>query len=228
MGNINKESLLDMIFKFKNTFPGHYMFSDSNCHDLRNFLPEKFKWRCEFCKDRFFINANKTPEEALGRELIKVTAESNFNQLFEQLLEKKKSVPQKEYEREFLLSFTLTKKDLNENMGEKIKNFLDKLKDNKIRFTLSRPLPPCLGKITDDSQPKNCFECRELFTVDNGFIRFCEPFKKVLGPEFKQLKNRDQLYTYFASIHERMEILYICKSCLYHIRGLCNGLCFVK
>lgn len=229
MGNINKENLLDMIFKFKNTLPGYYMLSNFNCQFLRNFLPEKFNWMCEFCKDNFFINVNNLPEEALGREFVKIKVKSDLNNLFKRLLAKKEAVIPNKYEKELLLSFRLSEKDLwNKKTGLLIKNFLDKLKENKIRFVLSRPLPSCLGKITDGAQPKNCFECRELFTVKNGFIRFCGPLKNIFSQEIKQIENRKQIYKYFISINNRMEVPNICKKCIYYLRKSCNSLCFVK
>jgi len=228
MGSINEKNLLDMILKFKNTFPGHYILSDSNCQFLNNFLPDKFNWKCEFCKDRFFINVNKEPKEALGREFVKISMKMNLDKLFKQLLAKKKSVPQKGYEREFLLSFKLTENDLNDNVGKKIKNFLDKLKANKIRFALSRPLPLCLGKITDNTQPKNCFECREVFTVENGFIRYCESLGKTRGYRLEWVKDRNQIYEYFKIEHDKLKVLEKCGSCLFKMRTQCNGMCFVK
>jgi len=228
MGNINIENLLDMIFKFKNTFPGYYMLSNSNCYFLRNFLPEKFNWRCEFCKDRFFIDVDKIPEETLGREYVKITTKADLNKLFKQLLEKKKSIPQKGYEREFLLSFRLRKNDLNEATGRKIKNFLNKLKENKIRFALSMPLPPCLGIKVDNNQPKNCFECRELFTVQNGFVRYCEPLGRIKGHMLELIKDRNQIYKHFKIEHNKLSISEECEFCLFKLRNQCNGMCFVE
>ena len=228
IGNINKENLLKAILKFKNTFPGYYMFSESNCYFLRNFLPKKFNWRCEFCRDGLFVNIDKTPEEALGREFIKITAKSDLNKLLKQLLEKKKSVTQKEYEREFLLSFRLSEKDLNDNVAKKIKIFLNKLKENKIRFALSMPLPLCLGIKVDNNQPKNCFECRELFTVQNGFVRYCEPLGRIKGHKLESIKDRNQIYEHFKIEHNKLSISEKCEFCLFKLRNQCNGMCFVK
>lgn len=229
MGNINKGNLSDMILKFKKTFPGYYMFSNSNCSHLINFLPEKINSKCEFCKDRFFINVKKSPEEALGREFIKITMKLDFNELFKRLLDKKKSIPQKEYEREFLLSFRLSENDIhNKRTGLKIKNFLDKLKFNRIRFALSRPLPPCLGKVIDSTQPKNCFECRELFTIENGIIRYCEPLGRIKGYRLEWIKDRKQIYKYFKIEHGKLKLSRKCSFCLFRIRNLCNGMCFLK
>jgi sulfatase maturation enzyme AslB (radical SAM superfamily) len=228
MGNINKENLLDMMNKLKNTFPGHYILSDSDCYSLIKFLPEKFNWRCEFCKDRFFIDVDKSPKEAIGRELIRINSKSNLNILFKQLLDRKKSLPPNGYEREILLSIRLTEKNLNEATGKKIKTFLDKLKINKIRFALSRPLPPCLGKITDNSQPKNCFECRELFTVENGSIKYCDGIKNNKEHRLELVKDRSQIYNYFKTEYDKLKHPEKCKACLFRIRNQCTGICFKK
>jgi hypothetical protein len=228
MGNVNKENLLEMINKFKNTFPGHYVFSDSNCYPLKNFLPEKFNSKCEFCKDRFFIDVDKIPEEALGREFVKINANSNLDNLFKRIQEKKKSVPKNGYEREYLLSIRLAEKDLNKATEKRIKNFLDKLKINKIRFALSRPLPPCLGKITDNSQPKNCFECRELFSVENGSIRYCNGIKNSKEHRLELVKDRSQIYNYFKTEYDKLKHPEKCKACLFRIRNQCTGICFNK
>ena len=42
------------------------------------------------------------------------------------------------------LMFDLEEQDLNEKTGEKIITFLKKLQDEKVDFTLGRPLPPCI------------------------------------------------------------------------------------
>jgi pyruvate-formate lyase-activating enzyme len=228
MGNINKASLSDMIFKLRNTLPGLYMLSNSNCRVLKNFLPQKFRWKCEFCRDGFPLDRKKIFEEALGREFIKINASMNLNKLFRRLLKVKKSIPLNHYEREYLLSFRLEEKNLNKDTARKIKNFLNKLKGEKIRFVLSRPLPPCLGEITDDSQLKNCFECRELFTVENGFIRYCEPLKKIKSYSIEHIKNRHQIYEYFKIEREKLKPPKFCSTCLFSLRGQCNGMCFVK
>lgn len=227
MGNINKQNLLDMINKFKNTFPGYYVLSDSNCRSLVNFLPDKFNWRCEFCKDRFFIDVDEIPKEALGRQFVKINANSNLDNLFKQMKESKKSVLLDGYEREILLSIRLSKNDLNEATGKRIKKFINKMEVNKIRFTLSRPLPPCLGEITDNNQPKNCFECRELFSVENGIIKYCDSIKNKKGYRLESVKDRNQIYTHFKNECDKLKLPEKCKVCLFRIRNRCSGMCFV-
>ncbi|MBS7655448.1 hypothetical protein KEJ50_03000 [Candidatus Bathyarchaeota archaeon] len=70
---------------------------------------------------------------------------------------------------------------------------------------MSKPLPPCLGKITGNTQPKNCFECRELFTVENGIIRYCEPIWKIKGYRLEWVTNRNQIYEYFKIEYEKLK-----------------------
>jgi len=216
MGNINKENLLGMIFKWKKSLPGFFVLSNSSCHQLKKFLPEKFQDRCEFCKNLPF--SNNIPKEAIGREFIKINTKIDFNKVLKRL----------NNEREYLLSFRLTENDLNIETGIKIKNFLDKLKKNEIRFVLSRPLPKCLGVIVDSNQPKNCFECRELFTIENEFVKYCETIGEKKGCRLEYVKNRKQIFDYFEIEHDKLKIPDKCKKCIYFLRKTCNGMCFVN
>lgn len=216
IGNINEENLLDMILKWKKILPGFFVISNSSCEVLKNFLPEKFNHHCEFCKDQPFTDEN-LPEEALGRKFVKIDTKMDFDELMKKLSQD---------DREYLLSFRLTEDDLNIQTGIRIKNFLDKLKSNKKRFVLSRPLPRCLGVITDKNQPKNCWECRELFTIDNEWVKTCEPFKNKGMFELSQVNNRNQIYQYFSSISSAMNIPKKCKSCIFYVRKQCSPVCF--
>jgi hypothetical protein len=102
-------------------------------------------------------------------------------------------------EREYLLSFRLKPEDLNLETGEKIKKFLQLLEDKKIKYFLSRPLPRCLGIEPKNDEPKNCYECRELFIVNNqGDILLCPNIYKIKlsKKEIKEIPNRKQIYSY--------------------------------
>jgi len=217
LGNINREDLLDMTLKWKRTLPGFFVISRSQCGVLSNFLPEKFNHHCEFCKDQPF--ENNLPKEALGRGFVKVNMKMDLNDLIGELSKE---------DREYLLSFRLTEDDLNEEAGQKIKKFLDKLKLKGIRFILSRPLPRCLGNITDSNAPKNCWECRELFGVENGFIKYCPPLKNEEGYRLKQVKDRKQIFEYFEAEHNKLKLSEKCRPCSYRMSGQCNALCFRK
>ena len=228
MGNINKENLSDMIQKFRNTYSENFLFSRSNYWEINNFVPAKFE-------DQFDVSRNipfneDFPEEAIGRKFIKIKTDDDLDSILNKLKEKRKFHGSYGMnDREFLLSFELKEKDLwNQNTKIKIQDFLEKLKSEKIKFVLSRPLPPCLKIETNDKQPKNCFECREMFTVEEGVIKFCEPLENRFGPELNQVNNREQIFDYFNSVHGNMKINETCKKCVYKIRGVCNSMCLVK
>lgn len=217
MGNIIEEYLLDMMLKWKKTLPGSFVLSNSSCNQLRNLLPEKFNDRCEFCRNQPFTE--DLSKEAIGRKFIKIDTSMDFDKIAEKLSED---------DREYLLSFRLTEDDLNIQTGIKIKNLLDKLKSNKIRFVLSRPLPRCLGIITDSNQPKNCWECRELFTVENGWIKSCENMENRAVFELSQINyySRRDIYQYLKSCFDLCNTPQRCKSCIFYIRKQCNPICF--
>src|SRR3989338_901965 len=217
MGNIAEGNLSNMIEKFKNTYSGNFLFSRENYWEIQNFVPMKF--------DDIFDMLRNIPfdknfhEEAIGRKFVRIRTYDDFDFILNELMEKKKLHGHYGVgDREFLLSFELKEKDLwNQKTRIKIQNFLEKLRNEKIKFVLSRPLPPCL-KMEMDKQPKNCFECREMFTVENGIIKFCEPLKNKFGPELKQVNNREQIFDYFNSVHSNMKIPEICKKYIYHLR----------
>ncbi|OGI15182.1 hypothetical protein A3K63_03575 [Candidatus Micrarchaeota archaeon RBG_16_49_10] len=218
MGNINNQNLLPMILKWKNTLPGFFHVSKSSCNRLKDFLPPKFNIdRCDFCRNQPFNS--EMPEEKLGR-LYTILNPENLEEISNKL---------KKGSNEYLLSFRIKEEQLNNKLiGEKIDKFLNELKKRKIRFTLSRPLPPCISVKVDDKQPKNCFECRELFTIDNRRVRYCEPLNNVNGEILEKLDNRMQIFNKFLYYRAEMKISSVCENCIYRTRKKCNGLCFLK
>jgi hypothetical protein len=229
MGNINNENLIDMIRRFEKTFSGYLLLFKKGHHEDNNFSVEKFEDNLDIYRNEPFVK--DTPDEAIGRRFIKVDSDNDFDTIIKEMSEKRIFHGLYGIEnREFLISIRLKEKDLwNKETASKMQKFLNKLDELKIMYVLSRPLPPCLRfNFRDNKQPKNCFECREMFTVKDGVIRFCEPLKNAFGPEIKEVKNRNQIHQYFKSIHSNMQISDTCKSCIYNLRGLCNGLCFVS
>jgi pyruvate-formate lyase-activating enzyme len=214
LGNIMKEELLDMLIRWKKTLPGFFSLSKLSCHEIRRFLPEKFNAdRCEYCHN---IPLNGVPREAVGRIVVKITMDMDLEKLADLMKEK----------REYLLSFRLRPEDLNLEIGERIKKFLQLLEDKKIKYFLSRPLPKCLGITTREEDPKNCYECRELFIIEDGRLKYCEPFQQLKGFEIEYAKDRRQIFDYFVMEKRRLEPIEKCKSCLYFLRRQCDGLCF--
>lgn len=217
MGSINKVELSNMILRWKDSLAGYFNLSENGCGILRKFLPERFGHdSCDFCRNHPFSNNVLT--EAVGRKFVKINMKMSLNRLTKGLSRE---------DVEFLLSFRLTEEDLNKQTGKEIEKFLRKLKDMGIRFVLSRPLPHCLGRVYPDTSPKNCFECKELFTIEKGVVKYCDNVNK-FGLELNQIKNRGQVYRYFDSIHKNMEAPNVCRGCIYYIREECNSLCYVK
>lgn len=214
LGNINKKSLVEMLVEWKKSLPGFFCISNSSCNEVSRFLPDKYKHRCDFCRSHPF---NIPSKEALGQKFLEINTDMDFDKIVEQ---------NKNRKRELLLSFRLKKTDLNKKCGIKIKNFLDKLDQNKIKYTLSRPLPRCLGFITEKTDPKNCFECRELFNVKEGYVKYCDAYNGFIGYPIDNFKNRNQIYEYFEIELKNKKIADICKNCFFMLRKQCNGLCF--
>ncbi len=214
LGNINDENLVDMLVKWKTSLPGHFCLSETSCQEVSRFLPEKYNHRCEYCRSYPLSIRSK---EALGRKFLKLDSGMDFDKIIDKI---------KSEDREILISFRLTEKDLNKKIGTKIKKFLGKLQKNKIRYVFSRPLPRCLGFATRPNNPKNCFECRELFTTEDGQVKYCEPSGGLVGWSLDSLKDRNQIYEYFKIEHDKKGYPEVCKDCLFKERGQCDGLCF--
>lgn len=221
IGNINEESLAFMMSKLKKTISGTIMFRESKCNNLWRYLSPIDRDKCDFCKDQPFVENGSFNSEYLGRKFISLTT-------------KNMSSISKKYDgkHELLLSFQLRKNDLNQNFGMEILKLFNELKKKRIRFKVSRPLPRCLfgqnwSKIIEDLHiPKNCFECHELFTVDSeGMVNFCNTIGQI-GPKFKYTKNRKQIFEYFKTFYDNLDLFENCKNCTFLIRKQCSGLCY--
>jgi sulfatase maturation enzyme AslB (radical SAM superfamily) len=227
MGNINTENLEDMVFRFWQTPLGRFLLSNRTNSGMGTLTPDKFKDEYDALRNEPL--AEGMPEEAIGREFVVIKSDDDFAAILQKMNSRKRFHGYYGMEnREFLLSFRFKDSDLwNEDMSLKIQEFLHKLEDNKIRFALSRPLPPCLKARLGEAQPKNCFECRELFTVENGVVKFtCDCLKGRIYTEIENVKNRDQIYEYFEMEHRKFQLNEICRSCLLKIRNQCNGMYF--
>lgn len=195
---------------------GNLNLSETSCQEMSKFLPDKYKHRCELCKS-YPINVNN--EEALGQRFLRLDSDVNFDKIFEGL---------KNENKELMVSFKLTEKDLNRKVGDRIKGFLDRLEKSNLRYVLSRPLPRCLGFQTRPSDPKNCFECRELFTIEDCHVNYCEPSGGLSGWNLDSLKGREQIYEYFEIKNKEKKMPSVCINCLFRMRKQCDGLCFRK
>jgi len=127
----------------------------------------------------------------------------------------------------FLLSFHLQKSEFNLSTGKKIIEFLNSLKKSKKYFKVTKPLPKrCLfgenwEKIFEKYEiPKTCFECLELFFLENNDIIFCNGKK---GGKFDEAKDRREIYDKFIELKTRKEPEN-CNDCIYKIRKSCDGI----
>jgi len=122
-------------------------------------------------------------------------AKKDLNLLLEQIL----SCKDKDYKPKlFLLSFNFFKNDLNIKTGEKVEMLLSDLKKNKVFFKVTKPFPkPLFGLRYEEvvesyKVPKNCYECLELFAVQNRRIRFCNGVWK--NKKISDYSNRREIF----------------------------------
>jgi hypothetical protein len=128
------------------------------------------------------------------------------------------------------ISFSLSKRDLNQKSGKKISKYLKDLRDVGINFKITKPLPRCLFNsnyldiIREFNIPQSCKDCLELFTVkEDDIIIFCKILDNKSGSEFKYINNRNQVYELLSILSEKNKVNKICESCLHFIRKNCNG-----
>lgn len=162
--------------------------------------------------------------------LIETTGEfclvSNVERDFGKILKKAKQTNSP-----ILLSFNLGEKDLNYATGQKIFDLLHNLKENRIDFKVSKPIPECVlgtryNKISSIFNiPKDCYECGELFTVKDEEIISCKYINKK-GPKVYYIGDRNQVWEFFNTLRLEKKPSEKCKKCLYFKRKTCDGLCF--
>ena len=82
--------------------------------------------------------------------------------------------------------------------------------------------------MTDSAEPKNCWECRELFVMDNMQIVCCPNVYSIKGLEFDKIKtsNRKAIYDFFSAEVKKLKLPDMCRNCIYMKRKNCDGLCF--
>ncbi len=222
MGNINEESLKNLIDKFSKTLPGYILWSEkSSCPvRMKRLLPSNIDDTCDYCRNQPL--AEEIQKEAIGRYYTIINIGDDFDKLLEKL---------KKPNRELLLSFNLNEKDLNQKTGKKIIGFLSALKNAGVRFKISKPLPRCLFGMNyiniakELGTPRNCYECSELFSVVNEAIVSCKPINKK-GPNIYYMEDRNQIWEFFNILRLQKEPGEKCKKCSYFMRKFCDGLCF--
>ena len=65
-----------------------------------------------------------------------------------------------------------------------------------------------------------------MFTVEEGFVKYCNVLKNMKAHTLEAFKNREQIFEHFDSKHKKLELLNRCRACLFRIRNECNGMCF--
>jgi len=208
MGNINERSLKTMIDDFSKTLPGYILWSkNSNCSKRMPKLNPPATDYCDYCRNQPLTE--EMPAESIGRQFVKLTP-------------KNLKIPKTD--RELLLSFDFKEQELKKN-----DDIIALLLNLKTRFTLSKPIPRCIlgSQYTEIMKdlPKNCYDCRELFSVQNEKILSCEPIGKE-GPKIKHMEDRNQIWEYFNTLRLMKEPNDTCKKCLYFRRKQCDGLCY--
>ncbi len=124
----------------------------------------------------------------------------------------------------FLLSFDFNEGDLNMATGRKIISLLEGLKERKILFKVTKPLPKCLfgskyAEVTTmfriPQLPRNSLE---LFKVlQDGTVLF---WNGKMGRHISEYEDRSSLYEEAVL---KPEATGICTFCIYKLRGNCAG-----
>ncbi len=94
--------------------------------------------------------------------------------------------------------------DIGKSVFYQLKNnilrFLRTLKDNNIKFTITKPIPllDSSGQTLFNHTPKNCEDCYELFKVsNNGEIELCTG-RKLFKEHY--VDNRSLIYNFFIKL----------------------------
>lgn len=163
---------------------------------------------------------NKLAKTESGNRFIVLNSlDMDLNKLANELTENKPEV--------VLISLRI--QDASSQKIEMLTRFLHHLKEKKINFKLTRPIPQCILKshyhmfVKNFGMPQSCRECLELFMLDNDNIRLCKK-ADASGPHLKYMASRNQIHEYF-SLFEASEQNPICKKCSHSMRKSCYGNC---
>ncbi|MFC2135179.1 radical SAM protein [Bacteroidota bacterium] len=154
----------------------------------------------------------EVPKEELNKKIrsIKIDKIDKINKVKENEIE--------------IIVFDLEEKDLKPETGEKINNFLSKLKKKNISFQIGHTFPPCIFESPGNFKfetPKSCYECPSLFHLENKKrIVFCNGRK---GPDLKFMNNKEQIHEYMELLkdYDKPEYFNKCQNCKHRLRGTC-------
>ncbi len=106
----------------------------------------------------------------------------------------------------FLINFQLKDSELILSAGKRIEKFLTKLKDNRVYYKITEPLPEKIWGIgyqvlsEEFELPKTYKECLELYRVANDKVYFSKD--KIGSKKFTEYEDRDEIYQDFLSISD--------------------------
>lgn len=155
--------------------------------------------------------------------LIKINGNENLKILTKKIIKARDSNGYKTSV--FLLSFDLSEKYLNRNFGNKVVDFLVKLKENRIFFVVTKPLCRQLfmenyDRVRNEFRiPKNWYESLELFKLrgKRAVLRNGEVVK------IRKNTKRSDIYREFKNSKKEIEPTFKkCKSCVYGLRKNCG------
>ncbi len=119
-----------------------------------------------------------------------------------------------------LISFKLREEDLNHKTGQKIIEFLERLKKSNDNFKINKPLPSCL--FSNYSEMVRKFKIADQKGIKNSNFIPKEVKRDSCDTDGKsKVKNRKLREIYHHYI-QGLEIPEKCKTCIHRIRGNCN------
>jgi hypothetical protein len=217
MGNIENKKLDLMYDNLKNTI--FYKVLSEGCGYISNFL-SPIDEKCGICRSQPLDENFEFSKETNGRVFLYINEKTELENFLEKV---------RKLHRDLIISVRFKEPKIRNEYINNLENFFNTLVNEKINFILSRPIPPCIKietKFDKDVKPKNCFECRELFTVKSGFLRLCPFIHDFKGSKFKELKNRNEVYRQFENGIGNTKINSECENCIYFLRKQCDGRCF--
>ncbi|MFH0859992.1 MAG: radical SAM protein [Candidatus Altiarchaeota archaeon] len=180
--------------------------------------------------NEFDIIPTSGTHRMVGNPLIIVPPTENLLELFNRILDHKMSRAGETTL--FLLSFGFTENSLTPERGQHIEKFLSKLRDNRIYFKVTKPLPRCvfpkkyLKVFAEYGIPVSCRDCLELFTVQKGgMIEFCSGDT---GMHISKYKDRCELNNISSNIQKNFGNTIRCNDCKHYLKKLCNGFCIMS
>ena len=220
LGNVKEMSIREILKNFSKSL--HSIAYKKGCHIFKLFSSPLDRENCDFCKTIPLKNIEKIKKYYVGRRYVVIDPSTDIEKKFDDI--------RNEW-RELLVSVQ-PKEELNHIFGKKVEEFIKLLIKYNKRFVFSRPIPSCLGidknllkKFDDYQLPKNCWECRELFTVENGNFVACPNIFNINLGSINEFGDRKEIYDKFMEERGKINgglISKKCKGCIFRIRNNCG------